>query len=201
MESYIDFCTGNTQFSFDYWTFVDAVTGSPCMPEIHDIAIALSRMPRYTGHGNRSYSIAEHSVWCSHIVPTEFALEALLHDAHESVVGDMNSPLKSLCPDYKQIEKRVERTFRNLFALPERMSPEVKTADLQMLMFERAELLPNSQGGKWDVTVGIKEIEPYMLPEFGIKCYNEFKASRLFVERYWLLKELRDGPKKQSRCR
>ena len=68
---------------------------------INTIAHALSNLCRYTGHVNRFYSVAEHSVFVSLAVPKKFALEALFHDASEAFLGDVSSPLKKLLPEYK----------------------------------------------------------------------------------------------------
>lgn len=63
-----------------------------------DIAWAIGRIARYTGHGLRHCSVAEHSVRCSDIAERrhgpEAAWAALMHDAHEAYVGDVARPLK-----------------------------------------------------------------------------------------------------------
>lgn len=46
--------------------------------EVSDIAHALSNICRFTGHTQRFYSVAEHSVICSHMVPPEDAIRRAL---------------------------------------------------------------------------------------------------------------------------
>ncbi len=123
-----------------HFDFLDPQPDQVC---IGDIAHALSRICRFTGHTSRFYSVAEHSFYCSKLVDdVELKLEALLHDAHEAYINDISSPLKKLLPDYQLIEKRVDAVIRDKFGLPARMSIEVQQVDLLMLGNEMAELMP-----------------------------------------------------------
>ncbi|SQC88202.1 Uncharacterised protein [Klebsiella pneumoniae] len=112
----------------------------PDIVYIEDIALALSNLCRFTGHLDEFYSVAQHSVLASYLVPSEFALEALLHDASEAYCNDIAAPLKALLPDYRGIEKWVEGLISQKFGTPETISPEVKQADLIMLATERRDL-------------------------------------------------------------
>lgn len=106
--------------------------------DIEEIATALSNLCRYTGHVNTFYSVAEHSVLVSRIVPERFALAGLLHDASEAYLGDVSSPLKKLLPEYKQIEQRVQRAIANKFSLGDDLDhPSVHEADKRMYWQER----------------------------------------------------------------
>ncbi|MGZ8256604.1 MAG: metal-dependent phosphohydrolase [Gallionella sp.] len=119
---------------------VDYANPSPDEICIQDIATALSRECRYAGHASHFYSVAQHSVLCSRVVPPEFAIEALLHDASEAYLKDIPSPLKALLPDYKLIEDRFERAIRAHFELPELHSQSVKDADNILLVTEIRDL-------------------------------------------------------------
>lgn len=118
--------------------------------DIEDIAHALSNVARFTGHTDVFYSVAQHSVIVSLIVPPAHALSALLHDATEAYLGDVSRPLKALLPDYRVIEKRVWQVIAKKFGLPAVLHPTVKHADQVALMTERRDLLKRVCASQWD---------------------------------------------------
>lgn len=122
----------------------DLLNPTPEMVVIEDIAHSLARLCRFTGHANRFYSVAQHSWLCSFKSPPKYALEALLHDAHEAYTGDLNRPLKALCPAYKDIQSNIDRVIREKFNLPIVCSPIVKNIDRTMLYTEKRDLFSNN---------------------------------------------------------
>lgn len=106
------------------------------------IASALSNICRYTGHVTRFYSVAEHSVLVSKIVPAKLALEGLLHDASEAFVGDVSSPLKKLIPAYQEIENNIQADIARRFDLQYPFSEEIHKADKQLYWAERKMIAP-----------------------------------------------------------
>jgi 5'-deoxynucleotidase YfbR-like HD superfamily hydrolase len=145
--------------------------------DIYDIAQALSRESRFNGHTGMFYSVAQHSMLASRIVPPEFMKEALLHDASEAYMKDLPSPLKALLPDYKIIEARVDAAIRKRFGLPAAMSPAVKRADMILLATERRDLM--RQGDDvWACLEGVAPLDEVIQPMV------DFAAQRCFLNRF-----------------
>lgn len=110
---------------------------------IHDIARSLSNLCRFTGHVKHYYSISQHCVMMSRVVPSEHALAALLHDATEAFINDLSRPLKRRCPDYRMIEERIEPAVMDRFGVPYPFHPCVLEADMRMQMTEQRQLMAN----------------------------------------------------------
>lgn len=113
----------------------------PDAVHIVDIAHALSNLCRFGGHVRRFYSVAEHSVHVSYLVPPEHALIGLLHDATEAYVVDLPRPIKEQLPTYQDIERRVWHVIAERFGLDPDMPACVKAADNAMLLAERDQLM------------------------------------------------------------
>lgn len=111
---------------------------SPDEIDIEDIAHALSMLCRYGGHCLRFYSVAEHSVLLARAVAPRHRLHALLHDASEAYLIDLPRPIKNCLAGYREAERVIEIAVAMHFDLPLAMPSEVKRADTQILMDERA---------------------------------------------------------------
>lgn len=150
---------------------------------IGDIAHSLSNICRFGGHTREFYSVAQHSCLVSTLVPQEFALEALLHDASEAYVGDMVLPLKRMLPSYRTVEGMVWRAIAQAYGLPPETSACVKEADLILLATERRDLM-HEQSVHWPVLDGVTP-----MPE-SIRPREPAHARAEFLVRFWeLVKE------------
>jgi hypothetical protein len=121
---------------------------------IADVAFGLAAASRFAGQaimrstGRRvRYNVAEHCVRMCDVAPPELRYPALMHELGEATCGDMNSPLKRLCPDYKAVEKRCEAAAIAWFAVPmtDEIRAAVKLLDLRMCVTEKLYLRP----AKW----------------------------------------------------
>lgn len=148
---------------------------------IEDIAHALAHQCRFNGHVNKFYSVAEHSIECSGLVPDKYKLQALMHDASEAYITDIASPVKQYLSNYKELEKVVMDAIANKFGFEWPMSKETANADLVMLSEEARNLMPG-KGDNWNMWEDIPR--PEIFPWFKPACLSPTVAKRLFLQRF-----------------
>lgn len=149
---------------------------------IEDIAHGLSHCCRFAGQCDRFYSVAEHSVFVSDMVPIEHAYAGLMHDAAEAFIGDVTRPLKALLPAFKEIERSIEAAVFERFAVPPTDNGIIKQADLRALAAEQQLMMP-PHDDSWACLAGIEP--PEMQWSVGL---NPARAKSLFLERYRALR-------------
>jgi 5'-deoxynucleotidase YfbR-like HD superfamily hydrolase len=155
--------------------------------QISEIAHALSNICRFTGHIKDFYSVAEHCVEASYLVPEQYALEALLHDASEAYLGDVSTHLKSLLPEYKALEQRVEKTIAEQYGLEYPMPDCVKTADMLMLIMEKRRFLDDTEHDSKEWPMLEQEANESVLTEIisnSLVSKSPTQAKREFIERF-----------------
>lgn len=111
---------------------------------IEDIAHSLSLQCRFTGHCREFYSVAEHSVRLSYIVPPYDALWGLMHDASEAYLMDLARPIKrysAMGHLYQEIKVGLMASICKAFGLALEEPESVKLADRVMLVTEKRDLL------------------------------------------------------------
>lgn len=156
----------------------DVFNPDPESISIDDIAWALSHQCRFSGHCARFYSVAEHSVHVSNLVPQTHAKTALLHDAAEAYIVDLPRPIKRELDGYKEIEANVEAAVAMRFGLSFPWSAEVKHADERMLGEEARQLM--SVGVAWSWWMPFVEMPPVAVDHLG---HPPEHARQMFLER------------------
>lgn len=130
--------TGRKFFVFD---------PDPDSINIKDIAHSLSLQCRYSGHCRTFYSVAEHSLRMS---LENFPIRsdaALLHDAAETYISDLVTPIKKNIDFIRQTEAKILGAIWERFNIEPPTDEEwgeVKKADMVMLLTEVRDLMPMS---------------------------------------------------------
>lgn len=109
----------------------------PCDPRpdevfIKDIARGLSTQHRFNGQTLKRITVAEHSWHTSFHGPQKTALERLMHDSPEGLIGDIIRPLKAIPifgAIYLKIEDRLMTTISDRYSLQYPFPPCVRLAD------------------------------------------------------------------------
>lgn len=152
---------------------------------IEDIAHALALKCRYGGHSREFFSVAQHSVMVSHMVPECDAIWGLLHDAGEAYLPDVVRPIKGACYvrcgesflAFSEAEEDILIAVANKFELIYPMPSTVLGADLCCLERERRQLMgeppePWETEKWWDGHTG------------PIACWSWQEAEKRFLERW-----------------
>jgi hypothetical protein len=132
-----------------------------------DIAWPLAGRPRWNGHGNRWYSIAEHIIrvanvvrffaesegWAPEMIELAYAY-GRLHDAAEAYLPDLPSPIKRLIPEWPDLENKIQETIHAAFglgAMPPEIEHLVERADRFIRWCEARELFTVAQMHDWGI--------------------------------------------------
>lgn len=152
-------------------------TGLP----IEDIALCLASQPRWGGAARPWYSVAEHSVMVSRLVPAPLAYAALLHDCEE-FLGDWPSPVKVMLGTgyVKDRIMPVKEALRRRFGFQDD-HPAIKHADLVSMATELRDLLPPA----WIEWGHLPPPHPDRIVPVGPE-----RAFSLFLERFEALRHL-----------
>ncbi|MGB2864321.1 MAG: dATP/dGTP diphosphohydrolase domain-containing protein, partial [Sedimentisphaerales bacterium] len=145
-----------------------------------DIAHALANTCRFGGHCRQFYSVAEHSVTVSRLVPSADARWGLLHDAAEAYLTDLPSGVKQYCPDYRRLEERALEVIAMVFNLSPGGPPFSVHAIEQGLVADEMRWLFPSRADTEEVRVVSFGGKPPLTPDL---------AKALFLQRF---KELWD---------
>lgn len=152
---------------------------NPSSDNIHilDIADSISKICRFLGHIDRFYSVAEHSVNVSLVVPEKDAMVALLHDAHEAYVGDMIRPIKYPMElnmrEFRELERKIQAVVLEKFCGSSKIPESVHRADDKVCATEAMEM---ATWNEWWMTASVANI-----PIIGLSHHEAWK---LFLDRF-----------------
>ena len=147
---------------------------------IEDIAQGLSNICRFTGQVREHYSVAQHSLLVSWLVPqapASIPLAALMHDSAEAYLGDLASPIKRLMPQFKAIETDLHRHICRLYGLSYDSSVMelIKHYDTVALVTEGRDLI---KGWAHQTSFGVDPAPGQVMP------VSPHEARRLFLIRF-----------------
>lgn len=147
---------------------------------LDDIATALSNICRYAGHLPYFYSVAQHLVNTSRIVPSEHAFTALMHDTAEAFTNDLPTPLKWALPVFKDLEVKIESAMAKKFGFEYPYPDVVKQADTEMLILEKINVKGDTS--VWPNYEGI--VVDHHVDKVDLKGWQPCRAKREFLERF-----------------
>lgn len=145
---------------------------------IVEIAEHLSKLARFNGGTHDCfYSVAQHCVIVSYLVPREQALPGLLHDAWEAISSDMIRPIKTdpSMEAFRHIERRGEFALAQRFGVDYPWSAEVRHADNVALATEKRDLMAHPP----------REWQPLPQPTVQVITPLEWRDARSLYMRRW----------------
>jgi len=142
---------------------------------IEDIGHALGNLCRFGGHSKKFYSVAEHCLLVSDMLPTELELSGLMHDASEAYVIDLPRPIKYSIQGYRDVEDRIAKVIQDRFGLT--TSDLIHQADNIALSTEASSLMANTK----DWALLSVPINTELL------CLSPMGATEAFMKRFYYL--------------
>lgn len=172
---------------------VNIVDPHPASIHIRDIAVGLCNTCRYAGQIEQFYSVAQHSVLVSLLVPPALAQHGLLHDAAEAYLHDLAPAVKFLVgPLYRPVEDRLQDVIYAAFGLSSLSESDkaiIKQADKHVAQAEMRSFRFASLGGDVCMT---EEFEPVL-------ALDPARARAQFMDRFNELLADRAGTKERYR--
>jgi 5'-deoxynucleotidase YfbR-like HD superfamily hydrolase len=162
---------------------IDVTDPNPDTIEITDIAWALSRMPRFSGHSIPyiPYSVAQHCIQVmKELAPhgERIQLYGLLHDAAEAYMNDLPSPIKHIPEIHAVISKLEDKLMLTIYEAlgidPPTEEEEliVKIADKNQQAIEAYNFM-YSRGSDWNLPkVTFTKLQEFEEPLVSVKAYD-----------------------------
>jgi len=173
---------------------IDIENPAPDDFDINDIAWALSRITRFSGHTITEipYTVGQHCGFvCSMIYDDvqaqpnsrELALFGLLHDAAESLIGDIPSPCKKIPALHKVIAPLEDNILNIVYMKFVGRLPTNEEYDIVKFYDKKAQFIEaynfmSSRGLQWpnreQYDIGLVELQRSPVPMSAIGTYHGF---------------------------
>jgi hypothetical protein len=162
---------------------IDVTNPDPDTIEISDIAWALSRMPRFSGHSIPyvPYSVAQHCIQVmKELDPfgSRIQMYGLLHDAAEAYMNDLPSPIKHIPEIHAVISKLEDKLLLTIYESIGIRPPTdeeetiVKIADKNQQAIEAYNFM-YSRGSDWNLPkVSFKKLQEFEDPKTSTEAYD-----------------------------
>lgn len=164
---------------------IDVSNPDPNTIVIEDIAWALSRMPRFSGHSIPyvPYSVAQHCIRVAEDLADSgprIQLLGLLHDAAEAYINDLPSPVKHI-PEIHTVIKKLEDNL--MLAVYKAVGIDPMTHDEELIVkssdkIQQAVEAYNfmySRGADWNLPdVSFKKLQEFEPPMTSLEAYDKF---------------------------
>ena len=164
---------------------IDVTDPDPTTIVIEDIAWALSRLPRFSGHTIPyiPYSVAQHCIRVmKELAPhgPKIQMYGLLHDAAEAYINDLPSPVKHIPEIHAVISKLEDKLMLTIYEAlgveppTEEEERIVKIADKNQQAVEAYNFM-YSRGKDWNLPdVSFKNLQEFEQPLVSVKAYELF---------------------------
>lgn len=148
---------------------------------IKDIAHSLARICRYNGQiKSKHYSVGQHCVIGSWEIEPKYAVAFLLHDAQESYVGDLITPLKH-CKGIKEAYSKIEDKIQDVIFNKYRVIYDEETAKAVKLMDNR--MLAQEFRNLTDYRLELGSLNYKPLSQ-NIHPWSVQQAEEIYIERF-----------------
>lgn len=159
---------------------------------ILDIAMHLSRIPRYCGATKRFYSVLEHCLLVKYVAEyiantsnPSVSIEALLHEVDEAYgLGDVVGQLKrKFCPKTRKMLKGYKNKIQKALGVDNLHSDIIDIADSVVLVYEWLYLL--------DQLIGDLDFKSEICKERAFYFLSRFRIIRDFLDKPKSIEEMR----------
>lgn len=186
----MEFIQSKPEFTIKTWKghVIDLMAGPTVdQVDIEEIAHALAYQCRFTGHVNRFYSVAEHSIYVAKFALRMHGPYYLLHDVAEWIYYDLSKPLKNVLETksklYRELCDQCDKVVMKALGLNytgfQNLYPNIKEVDNLVCDLEKKFLKGVSAPNPV-----FPEDHPLHGAPFGME---PMEAERTFLEYYQML--------------